>query len=200
MSNFDLIILSNGPGEITTWVLPVVKQIRLLQNIDQNNLRISLILSPCPHGTGNEVNIARQLTEIDRVQAAEDFFTYLLWGKTKDNWDWHSQGLVLFLGGDQFFALTIAKRLNYQSLVYAEWDARWYCYINHFAVMNQAVIDKIPTYFQNKCTVVGDLMADVQFDNLAKSSFIKNKLKIGLLPGSKPSKLIQGVPFFDGDR
>lgn len=80
-SYFDLVILSNGPGEITTWVLPIVKQIRSLSTINQENLRISLILSPCPHATGNEVNIARKLPEINRILGAENFFLIFIMGK-----------------------------------------------------------------------------------------------------------------------
>lgn len=195
MNNFDIIILSNGPGEITTWVLPVIKQIRTNLNIRQEQVRISLILSPCPHATGNEVKIASQWQEINRIQSAKDFSAFLLLGKTKDNWDWYSQGLVIFLGGDQFFTLVIAKRLGYQSLIYAEWEARWYRYIDYFAVMNQSVIDKIPTQFKNKCTIVGDLMTDVSILNQEKNNDHKTTLTIGLLPGSKSSKLTQGVPF-----
>ncbi|MBL1210981.1 lipid-A-disaccharide synthase, partial [Geminocystis sp. GBBB08] len=195
MSNFDIVILSNGPGEITTWVLPVVKQIRANLTIPQDKVRISLILSPCPHATGNEVQIASQWQEINRILSAVDFSAFFLLGKTKDNWDWYSQGLIIFLGGDQFFTLVIAKRLGYQSLIYAEWDARWYRYIDYFAVMSQSVIDKIPIQFQNKCSVVGDLMADVSILNQAKNNDNQDTLKIGLLPGSKSSKLTQGVPF-----
>jgi len=193
-SDFDLVILSNGPGEITTWVLPVVKQIRSLSTINQEKLRISLILSPCPHATGNEVNIARKFPEIDRTQGADDFFSFLLWGKTADNWLWHQKGLVLFLGGDQFFTLIIAKRLGFSSLIYAEWEARWYRYIDCFAVMQQSIIDKIPTQFKNKCHIVGDLMADITIKNTSIINDNK-KVKIGLLPGSKSAKLTQGVPF-----
>ncbi|NCO75286.1 MAG: lipid-A-disaccharide synthase [Cyanobacteria bacterium] len=195
MNKFDIVILSNGPGEITTWVLPVVKKIRANLSISQDNVRISLILSPCPHSTGNEVKIASQWQEINRIQSANNFLTFLLFGKTQDNWDWYSQGLIIFLGGDQFFTLVIAKRLGYQSLIYAEWEARWYRYINYFAVMNQSVIDKIPIQFHNKCTVVGDLMADINIINQEEKEDNKNTLKIGLLPGSKSSKLTQGVPF-----
>ena len=195
MSNFDLVILSNGPGEITTWVLPVVKQIRSHPDIIPENLRISLVLSPCPHATGNEVNIALQTQEIDRVQGADGFFSFLLWGKTTNNWDWHKQGLVLFLGGDQFFSVIIAKRLGYQSLVYAEWDARWYRYIHYFAVMSSSLVNKMPSKFHKKATVVGDLMADIKTSKLPENDINNNKIKVGLLPGSKASKLNQGVPF-----
>lgn len=195
MNKFDIVILSNGPGEITTWVFPVIRQIRDILPEMNDNIRISLILSPCPHATGNEVQIASNWTEIDRIQGADHFFNFLLWGKTVDNWDWYSQGLVIFLGGDQFFSLVIAKKLGYQSLIYAEWEARWYRYINYFAVMNQGVIDKIPPQFHHKAVIVGDLMADINIINQGKKDNSQEKITIGLLPGSKASKLTQGVPF-----
>ncbi len=194
MLDFDILILTNGPGEITTWVKPVVEKIREnLANLELN-VRISVVLSPCPNATGNEVQIASQYPQISRIQGAKDFFPFLLWGKTVNNWDWYQNGLVIFLGGDQFYTLIIAKRLGYQSLVYAEWEARWYRYLDYFAVMNKQVYNSIPAQFQPKVTIVGDLMADVpQEDNYQqKSHSIKT---IGLLPGSKSGKLTQGVPF-----
>ena len=116
-------------------------------------------------------------------------------GKTKDNWQWRKRGLVLFLGGDQFFALAVAKRLGYSSVIYAEWDARWYRWVDHFAVMNQAVIRQIPVKYQSKFTIVGDLMTDVSgVSRNSKQQQDNGSNLIGLLPGSKPAKLAQGVP------
>lgn len=205
---FDILILSNGPGEITTWVLPVIKRLRyeLDENFNNNNVRISLVLSPCPNATGNETTILSQYSEINRLQVSKDFFPFLLWGKTANNWDWYDKGMVIFLGGDQFYTLVIAKRLGYVSLVYTEWEARWYRYIDYFAVMNEDVLKKMPLKFQNKCTIVGDLMADVsETKKENKSNFLEerednnsvenNVELIGLLPGSKAAKLTQGVPF-----
>lgn len=191
MANFDILILSNGPGEITTWVMPVVQEVKRRLADNFQDVRVSLVLSPCPNGTGNEANIARNCDGIHRVQSAEHFFPFLFWGKTADNWDWCQNGVVLFLGGDQFFTVVTAKRLGYQSIVYAEWDARWWRYIDYFALMNNALKDKIPPRFHHKVTVVGDLMADVPtLDDDHSSGF-----RVGLFPGSKSSKLTQGVPF-----
>ena len=194
MADFDILILSNGPGEITTWVLPVVREIQA--NLAIKKVRVSLVLSPCPNATGDEHKTALQWDGIDRVQSAQHFFPFLLWGKTVDNWDWATRGLVLFLGGDQFFPVIIARRLGYKSLVYAEWDARWYRYIDHFAVTNQSVIDKVPPQFHSKFTVVGDLMMDVSPTNEGEKNQNNSPFTVGLLPGSKSSKLTQGVPFF----
>jgi len=194
MANFDILILSNGPGEITTWVLPVVREIQT--NLAMEEVRVSLVLSPCPNATGDEHKTALKWDGIHRVQSAKHFFPFLLWGKTADNWDWATRGLVLFLGGDQFFPVVIARRLSYKSLVYAEWDARWYRYIDHFAVTNQSVIDKIPPHFHSKFTVVGDLMMDVPTTSEEENNQNNSSFTVGLLPGSKSSKLTQGVPFF----
>ncbi|WP_365973039.1 hypothetical protein [Moorena sp. SIO4G3] len=154
--------MSNGPGELTTWVRPVVKALRETLGNDRSLLRISVVLSPCPHATGKEDAIAKSYPEVDRVQAAEDFLPFLLSGKTAENWDWHPQGVVLFLGGDQFFPVVISKRLGYRSVVYAEWDARWYRWIDHFAVMKPDIIAQVPKKYAHKFTIVGDLMAEIR--------------------------------------
>ena len=50
----DIIILSNGPGEVTTWVRPVVQALREKLGIDRVQVRISVVLSPCPNASGRE--------------------------------------------------------------------------------------------------------------------------------------------------
>jgi lipid A disaccharide synthetase len=196
----DILILSNGPGELTTWVRPVVKELRQQLGEDRSKLRISVILSPCPNATGTEEAIAQSYPEVNRVQAAKHFFPFLLWGKTAENWDWREQGVVLFLGGDQFFPLIIGKRLGYGTVIYAEWEARWWRWCDRFAVMNASVIDKIPPHYRSKFTIIGDLMADVSGNREQEKPVTHNegqKTKdelIGLLPGSKWYKLMVGVP------
>jgi len=195
MKPTDILILSNGPGEIATWVRPVVKALREKLGCDRRGIRISVILSPCPHSTGKEAQIALSYPEVDRVQSSEYFLNFLIWGKTKDNWDWREKGIVLFLGGDQFFCLAIGKRLGYSTVVYAEWDARWYRWIDRFAVRNESLINKVPPEYHDKFTTVGDLIAEVSKNlNKVETTALKLTPTIGLLPGSKAAKLAQGVP------
>ena len=56
-SSVDILILSNGPGEVTTWVRPVVKALREQLGHDISQVRISVILSPCPHASGKEARV-----------------------------------------------------------------------------------------------------------------------------------------------
>ena len=189
-NGIDLLILSNGPGEVTTWVRPVVRALRQVLGHDRSDLRISVVLSPCANATGQESAIAQRYPEVDRVQAANAFFPFLLWGKTADNWDWRDRGVVIFLGGDQIFPVILGRRLGYKTLIYGEWDTRWHGWIDRFAVMKPDLRDCAPVRHQPKFTVVGDLMAEASATEIAAS----DEEWIGLLPGSKPAKLAQGVP------
>ncbi len=186
----DILILSNGPGEVTTWVRPVVKTLRDRLGHDRSQVRLSLVLSPCPNASGKEVAIARSYPEIDRIQGAEHFFPFLLWGKTAENWDWRDRGVVLFLGGDQIYPVIIGKRLGYRTVIYGEWDTRWHGQVDRFGVMNPVLKERAPKQYVHKFSVVGDLMAEVG----ERERGGEGTELIGILPGSKPSKLAQGVP------
>jgi len=181
---WDILILSNAPGELTTWVYPVLRE---LAKRSHQNIRLSIVLSPCTHASGQEAAIAQSFPHVDRVLAPEYFYEFLLWGKSP--WDWHKQGIVIFLGGDQIFPVIIGKRLGYATLVYAEWEARWLGWIDRFAVRDQTVLRKIPAEFSHKVVVVGDLMVDC----LDQTSTVPEQ-KIVFMPGSKGMKLTQGVP------
>ncbi|MGD1864757.1 MAG: lipid-A-disaccharide synthase [Phormidesmis sp.] len=195
----DIVILANGPGEVATWVKPVVRALQSKTASLATSYRISVILSPCPHASGQEPLILSGYPEVTRVQSAPHFFKFLLTGKTADAWDWRPKGIVVFLGGDQLYTVLVAKRLGYRTVTYAEWDARWPSLIDGFGVMQQELIEKAPASQQEKFTVVGDLMADVQA--IASRTEITHHLScppnaelLGFLPGSKPAKLEMGIP------
>lgn len=195
----DILILSNGPGEISTWVRPVVQALRSHQP-DSRQARISVVLSPCANASGREAEIARRLSGVDRVQGPEHFFPFLLSGKTAENWDWHPHGVVLFLGGDQIYPVVFGKRLGYRTVIYAEWEARWHRWIDRFGCMTANIVEAAPEEFRDKCEVVGDLMADVTGEGDAQRVRDRLHLKpghdlVGLMPGSKKNKLSVGLPF-----
>ena len=196
MTPVDILILSNVPGEVTTWVRPVVKALREQLGHDISQVRISVILSPCPHASGKETVIALSYPEVDRVQAAEHFWQFLLWGKTAENWEWRNQGVVIFLGGDQIFPVIIGKKLGYKTVVYAEWEARWHNFIDKFAIMKGQVAKNVASKYADKFTIVGDLMLEAaENDIISKIENAQTQINIiGILPGSKAAKLTQGVP------
>lgn len=197
----DILILTNGPGEVTTWVRPVVKALRSLLGDNRDQVRISVVLSPCPNASGQEAAILQSYSEVDRVQAARHFYSFLLRGKTAAEWDWRDRGVILFLGGDQFFSVLIGRHLGYRTVVYSEWQVRWLRWIDRFGIMHSQTLKPVPLKYIHKLTVVGDLMAEARSLNPGGPQMITQALDlqpqtelIGLLPGSKPAKLMQGVP------
>ena len=192
-----VVIVSNGPGELATWVKPVldylIKQKSKSINLNIPNYKLVLSLVPCPNATGKEFTVANDWQILDLIIPAKNFLKLLL--KPSLFGSWPRNGVVVFLGGDQFWNVLLAKRLGYESITYAEWIARWPRWNLHIAAMNEDVRNIIPKKFKKKCQVIGDLMADVK-NNLSPIHEINNKKWIAILPGSKKAKLSIGIPFF----
>ena len=192
-----VVIVSNGPGELATWVKPVldylIKQKSKSINLNVPNYKLVLSLVPCPNATGKEFTVANDWQILDLIIPAKNFLKLLL--KPSLFGSWPRNGVVVFLGGDQFWNVLLAKRLGYKSITYAEWIARWPRWNLHIAAMNEDVRNIIPKKFKKKCQVIGDLMADVK-NNLSPIHEINNKKWIAILPGSKKAKLSIGIPFF----
>jgi len=192
-----VVIVSNGPGELATWVKPVldylIKQKSSSINSNAPNYKLILTLVPCPNATGKEFKVANDWQILDLIIPAKHFLKLLL--KPSLFGKWPKTGVVVFLGGDQFWNILLAKRLGYQSITYAEWIARWPRWNLHIAAMNNEVRNKLPKKFKKKCQVIGDLMADVK-NNLSPINEMNNKEWIAILPGSKKAKLSIGIPFF----
>ncbi len=192
-----MVFVSNGPGELATWVKPLAE--RLHSNIlmrplvPSSPISLKLVLVPCPNATGKEADVAKKFGYFQQITKAKIFWRLLI--RPANYGEWPKQGLVVFLGGDQFWSVLLSARLGYKHITYAEWLARWPYWNDSIAAMSEKVRERLPKRFRSRCKVVGDLMAD-----LSSISKIKEPLPSGewiaLLPGSKKSKLCVGIPFF----
>jgi len=192
-----VVIVSNGPGELATWVSPVVDELnkinKSLFNDNKLDFTLRLVLVPCPNATGKEFLVANSWNKFELIIKSKSFWKFLI--KPRSFANWPKKGVVIFLGGDQFWSILLAKRLGYVNIMYAEWIARWPQWTNEIAAMNIKVKELIPKRYKNKCQVIGDLMADIKLHS--EISFKdKEKHYIALLPGSKKAKLSIGIPFF----
>ena len=192
-----VVIISNGPGELSTWVKPVVDNLNkindLVEEKNKLNLSVRLVLVPCPNATGKEFEVANSWKKFELITKAKNFWYLLI--KPSSFSFWPKRGVVIFLGGDQFWGILLAKRLGYINITYAEWIARWPKWTNLIAAMNEKVKIILPEKYRYKCKVIGDLMADIKVDS-EKPFKNKEKKLIALLPGSKKAKLSIGIPFF----
>jgi hypothetical protein len=191
-----IVLVSNGPGELSTWVRPLAeklhRQMALRPCRPAAPCGLQLVLVPCPNATGQEHRVAEGWGLFERVLPADRFWWLLL--RPGRHGPWPGRGVVVFLGGDQFWTVLLSARLGYRHVTYAEWVARWPRWNDRIALMGPAAAERLPARWRQRATVVGDLMAD-----LSESARHDEPLPAGewvaLLPGSKRAKLEVGVPF-----
>ena len=191
-----MVFVSNGPGELSTWVRPLAEQLHRQLLIrprgTQSLLDLRLVLVPCPNATGMEAEAASRWNQFDRIIPARSFWS-LLFDPARFG-HWPDRGVVVFLGGDQFWSVLLSARLGYRHITYAEWVARWPRWNDRIAAMAPEVEEQLPRRFRSRCRVVGDLMADLS-SHARASDPLPDGEWVALLPGSKPAKLSVGVPF-----
>ena len=171
----DFFITANGPGEISTWVLPVVKRLRE----EFTQCRITLFILPCRFSTGTEAEYANQIPEIDYVFQSREFFKRLRSLPIKP----YKNGLVIYLGGDAIWAILLKLRYRFKAIAYSETQYPLLKYFN--------------TVFLRKRD--GDLMLESLAMTIVDQKLIQTlKLKktIVFFPGSRPSQFQYLFPLF----
>ncbi len=191
-----IVLVSNGPGELTTWVRPLAQHLYRRLGLGsagrQAACALHLVLVPCPNGSGTEHRAAAAWGLFERTLPARRFWSLLL--RPQRFGPWPRQGVVVFLGGDQFWSVLLSARLGYRHLTYAEWVARWPRWNDRIAAMGPRAAARLPSRWRSRCTVVGDLMADLS-EGARSDAPLPPGRWVALLPGSKPAKLQVGVPF-----
>lgn len=191
-----IVLVCNGPGELTTWVRPLAqrlhRQLALQPIVPGAACSLELVLVPCPNATGCEARVARDLGFFSRIVPARRFWGLLL--SPRRHGPWPAHGVVVFLGGDQFWTVLLSARLGYRHLTYAEWVARWPRWNDRIAAMGPQAATRLPPRWRQRCTVVGDLMADLSEEAREVAPLPEGEW-VALLPGSKRAKLQVGVPF-----
>ena len=189
-------LVSNGPGELSTWVRPVALRLHRLLPLQPQRPgasgSLNLVLVPCPNGTGQEHRAAAGWNLFARITPAARFWRLLLCPSRFGSWPRH--GVVVFLGGDQFWTVLLSARLGYRHLTYAEWVARWPRWNDRIAAMGPRAAGLLAPRWRRRCTVVGDLMADLS-ELARRETPLPPGQWLAIMPGSKPAKLRVGMPF-----
>ena len=199
----DIVLVSNGPGEVCTWVRPVLAALRreLTARGALDAVGIHLVLTPCPNANGTEARTAAHFVGIGQIVPARHFCRLLC--RPRRYRRWRRRGVVVFLGGDQMWAVLLAARLGYRQICYAEWVARWPRWCDRVAAMGQRAYGRLPQRWRSRARIVGDLMADTEERDLqlptdrpaGRPRGNGSGETLALLPGSKPAKLSLGLPF-----
>ena len=101
-----VVIVSNGPGELATWVRPVVDELNKINESlfdkDKLNFTLRLVLVPCPNATGREFAVANSWNKFELITKANNFWKLLVKPYAFANWP--KKGIVISLVGINFGA------------------------------------------------------------------------------------------------
>lgn len=196
--DLNIIITTNGPGEISTWVQPVVEVLRNL--LPQARLLIALV--PCPHSSGHEAQVSTRILGAS-VLLPKETLHYLLTGQLPSHIVLAKEGIVLHLGGDQLFSVSLGWRTHFPVVVYTEALAQWPCFVSRYLLRDEALRRQLQQRRlpERKLAVVGDLMADAvrptlnSMDTRLKLNLNPTLPVVSLLPGSKPLKVLYATSY-----
>ena len=193
MSEQQLVVVTNGPGELMGWVRPFLRA--ALQAAPA--LKTTIVFVPCTYATGREPAQAKALFPSATVVDARRYAGFLLGRKIEGLQ--RCAGALQYLGGDLFHALTIAKRLGLAAMTY-KFSKRAYAraFARFFALdeANAAALarDGAP---RERVRIVGNLVPDSVLGSVSRD---RPPPGIGegvcMMPGSRPAELKYMLPFF----
>lgn len=153
----EIILVSNGPGELYTWVKPVLAQLRAALP----DARIAISLIPCQFASGHEASIAETL-QPDIVTTPGAYVSSATRRRAPAGLGGAKRGIVVALGGNPNMAVQLGKRLGYPVHRYTfETDfaaGTTAQYVPDEYTRQQAVQRGAPA---DRVHVVGNLVADV---------------------------------------
>lgn len=110
----DVVLTSNGPGELYTWVRPAVDAWRAAEP----DARITIALVPCQFASGAEAAVARRF-DVDHVTSATAYAAAAARGRPPEGVRGGAGALVLSLGGGAAYAVALARRIGAPAFRYA---------------------------------------------------------------------------------
>ncbi len=168
MTPFHLRIQTNSPGELTSWVTPLVAQFK--KNCPDSTVTIHLV--PCQYKSGQEKEIAQNIRGVDHVTSPKETIKKIFNFKK----DLKETGAILFLGGDPIYTRLLSKKFHIPAYAYTE---HAYPIGRHFKHVFRKHID-------------GDLMAvrPLQFSaskaDILKKYHLEDKPYLLIFTGSRP--------------
>jgi hypothetical protein len=187
----EVVLVTNGPGELYTWTQPVL---RALREVDKN-IKVVISLVPDQFTSGNETAIAQSFGA-DAVTTPKEFLSYITTGRKPDALG-SDKGVVIGLGGSIQMALQLAKRLNYPAYRYSfnpDWNRGLEkLFVHDERTFSRARLMGAP---KERLELVGNLVADA----VQQSTRLENpgRPHVLLLAGTRDAFSVVLIPFIIG--
>jgi len=184
----DVVVITNSPGELSSWVRVTVEKVRQRSA----SARIIVMLVPCPYASGREAEIADSWSDVDLVLSPREFLSYLS-GIGESRYRPANDGVVVFLGGDYWHAVLMARKLGFPAVAYTDRPSSWGRYFRQICVADaktraDLVNAGVP---ESKVQLVGNLMFEAVRPKLSRTQALRqwqlreDALTVGIFPGSR---------------
>ncbi|MDZ7704596.1 MAG: hypothetical protein U5L04_08975 [Trueperaceae bacterium] len=188
----EVVLLSNGPGELYTWAAPVVRELRA----QAPDVRVSLGLVPCQFASGAEAEIARSFG-VDAVATPRDILNTLATGRLPDGFGPNGRregaGALVSLGGSLDMAVRFGERLGYPRYRYSFVPA-WHRKLRRLFVHDERMLRRARYLGApvERLELVGNLVADAVRQTPPAAS--PGSPHIVLIPGSRNLFALHMIP------
>ena len=150
----EVVLVSNGPGELYTWAKPVLDELRRRDAA----IRVVASLIPCQFAAGNETEIAGSFAVDAVTSPAQTVGAIAGGGATAYRGDW---GAVISLGGNTSYAVRLGDRLGYPVYRYG-FEPQWHPKLARLFLASDTAAERsrrrgAPA---ERIEVVGNLVAD----------------------------------------
>ncbi|HEX7041259.1 MAG TPA: hypothetical protein VF202_14170 [Trueperaceae bacterium] len=154
----QVVLVSNGPGELYTWVAPVVRELRRALP----DARVSVALVPCQFAAGNEPEVAASFGP-DHVSRPAEYLRALAAGTVPAGLAdaGAGPGAVVGLGGSAAAPVALGRRLRFPAFRYS-FEPYWHRGLELLLLPDEKVRDRALRRGSpgSALRVVGNLVAD----------------------------------------
>ena len=182
----ELVIVSSGPGEVSTWAVPLARAAAMWAASRGQPLTLSLVLPPCQFASGQEAAFARRQGLFARVLGPRDTLAVVT-GLRRLTLT--GPGCVLHLGGDLWYSSTLARRAGVPAYAYVETPlirprARRFAriFVPSQALADRLTSDGVPG---DQVAAVGDLRVDALTRARPAVRPAHDGMTVALFPGSR---------------
>jgi len=199
MTNSDVILVTNSPGELCSWVKVTAEKLKERSP----GIRVIVMLVPCPYATGKEAEIAGNFSSVDMVTTPGQFVR-LMFGFSMKDYKPAGRGVVVFLGGDFWHASMAARRLKFPAMAYAVRPASSLKKYACICLPSESMKDDFihAGLKKEKIRVIGNLMVEgvrpqKERDELRRMFGIEEDARVvGILPGSRLYHVKVSLPVY----
>ena len=187
-TRLEVVLVSNGPGELYTWARPVLDALRRRAP----DVRVVASLIPCQFAAGNEADIARTFPVDAVMSPAQTMRAIATPGRAAPFKG--AGGAVLSLGGNVGYALQLGARLDYPVYRYA-FEPQWHPKLARLFVADARVAERSHRKGapEQRVEAIGNLVADAV--RAAEPHPRPGRPHVVVIPGSRDIFARPLIPF-----